>query len=331
MKNHPEILDFVRNMIMEYHSPLGLSMTALASWCRNGKNEASDPMESKKVRKILYSGGLHVTMALIDRLRFVLPMMMNDPTKERRIRLLRRMIPIGRKILPFLSFRSPLKEIPKKYLSLLHQLGHNDVHCLTEEPYNGSLLLELGFKVDAIKYGFFLRDFFKKRRVEEMILIDPHTYEMFTEFYPKRVPEFDFKVTLIHDILVEHLDDLMELGLSRKLTVTYHDPCIYAKRLSNPVIEPPRKLISAIKDLKLIEAFNHGRRARCCGGPVELIFLELSEAVTRDRYEHLKQTGASAVITSCPICYISFRRVRRREDETEIIDLVDLLSRAKPD
>ncbi len=321
MKAFPEILSFIRDMIMQYHSPLGLSPNTLGSWCQKPNNS----LDGKKSKKVLYSGGLHVMMAIIDRLRHVLPLMMKDPSKEGRIKLLRKFTFINKRTLPMLSWHAKLKEIPRKALEILHYLGHEDITCLPEEPYNGSLLLELGFKQDAVAYGEFLRDYFKEQNVEEIIVIDPHTFEMLAHFYPQNVKEFDFKVVLIHDLLLRHLDAFRMQKDSSSIRVTYHDPCIYSKRLSNPIIEQPREIMSQINGLELIEAFNHGRRSRCCGGPVELLFLELSKEISRDRLEHLSQTGARMIMTSCPICYISFNRVKKRADEFIIKDLIEFL------
>ncbi len=320
MTRYPEIFAFIRDMIMQHQSPLGLSTSSQGGWCTS--NAAAS--EDGKTR-VLYSGGLHVTMAIVDRLKHVLPLMMKDPTKEGRIKLLRKFTPLSKRTLPLLSWRAKLSTIPQKALEILHHLGHVDVTCLPEEPYNGSLLVELGFKEDAISYGEFLRDFFNEQQVEELILIDPHTYEMFTEFYPLHVKGFDFKITLIHEVLLEHLDSFRDLHMSRPTRVTYHDPCIFSKRLFKPVIEQPRVIMTQIKNLDLVEAFNHGKRSRCCGGPMELIFLELSKEISRERLAHLIQTEAQMVMTSCPICFISFNRARKRGDNIKIEDIINFL------
>ena len=49
----------------------------------------------------------------------------------------------------------------------------------------------------------------------------------------------------------------------------------------------------------------------CCGGGVSSIDDELSKAILNESIESFKATGASAVVTSCPFCFMQFDMVAR--------------------
>jgi len=221
-------------------------------------------------------------------------------------------------------------ETPRRALQILHQLGYDDIGCLGEEPYSGVLLYDLGFNRELEEYGVFLRDYFKSRNVDEIFLIDPHTYELFTEVYAKKIPNFSFKNHLILDIFAENISSL-SLACNKngktaeKLRVTYHDPCIYAKRLNNDIIKQPRDILTVVENVELTEAFNYGKTARCCGGPLEFLFADLSKEIAENRVKELKETGANEIITSCPICYVSFKNIAKKD--ITVTDLIDFLYR----
>lgn len=312
----------MKDMIMRTKSPMGIPLKTHAVWCKDRKENTS---------KVLYSGALNVTMSIVSRSSKILPLFMRNPTKEARIRLLRKFIIFSKIFLriPFLRDRK-LVETPKRALQVLHKLGYEDISCLGEEPYSGVLLYDLGFNQELEEYGVFLRDFFKSRNVQEIFLMDPHTYELFTEIYAKKIPNFSFKIHLILDILADNISSLSVAcnnngKTAEELRVTYHDPCIYAKRLNNDVIRQPRDIITLVENVELTEAFNHGKTARCCGGPLEFLFADLSKEIAGRRLKELKETGAKEIITSCPICYVSFKNVVNKD--VTVTDLIDFLYR----
>ena len=49
----------------------------------------------------------------------------------------------------------------------------------------------------------------------------------------------------------------------------------------------------------------------CCGGGVSSIDDELAKAILNESVESFKATGASAVVTSCPFCFMQFDMVAR--------------------
>ncbi len=86
------------------------------------------------------------------------------------------------------------------------------------------------------------------------------------------------------------------------ITVTYHDPCISARRLG--IYHQPRDLIEHIPGVYKVEMAYSGTETRCCGwhGLLNLtnplVSLEIAEMRMRD----VSVTPASRVISECPRC-----------------------------
>ena len=65
-------------------------------------------------------------------------------------------------------------------------------------------------------------------------------------------------------------------------------------------------VVSAIGGTPLVPSEN-----LCCGGGVSSIDDELAKAILNESVESFKATGASAVVTSCPFCFMQFDMVAR--------------------
>lgn len=53
-----------------------------------------------------------------------------------------------------------------------------------------------------------------------------------------------------------------------------------------------------------------GRNVFCCGGPDELLFPEMAEKVSEERYRELSEAGNGRIITACPICFSNLKKAR---------------------
>jgi len=104
-------------------------------------------------------------------------------------------------------------------------------------------------------------------------------------------------------------------------SVTYHDPCIWARVAE--MTAAPRELLQHIPGLELQEARPAGRETRCCGGGAmfQLTFPERSAGIARRRLEELPP--ADAVVTSCPFC-----RENLQVGGGKVLDLAELLGLA---
>ena len=312
----PEIFLLIRKQIVEKQNPLGIPPDACAEWCKN--LEIPEHTDT-----ILYSGCLWTITGIIERLDFAIRRVAKDPTSDIGVKILGKFINVGKKLT--VKFRNEIYEsIPVKAVEILKQLKYN-VSCLKEEPYSGALLHDLGFYDNLIRYGETLRDFFRQHGVKRIILLDPHTYDLFINIYSKEVDDFDFEIINFLELLNELIEkERLELRWDEEIIVTYHDPCHYSRATDKKIIDEPRNILTSIKNVKLREPYNTKNLSICCGAPLEFTFYDLSKEIAKIRYQELMKTEATYIITACPLCFINLRRVagERKEAIKDIIDFV---------
>ncbi len=312
----PEILRVIRDQIMKYKNPLAIKMSSCTDTC-------SGDICRENCETIMYTGCLYTTMGIVEKIGFMLSKVTKNPASDLSIKLFKKFMGPGGKLAA--KFRNKEFDIiPRKAMEILKRIGVNAV-CLDEEPYNGALLYDLGFHEELIKYGEYLRDFFKSKGVKKIILIDPHSYDVFMNFYKKEIKDFDFEILNIIDLINKAIDEgKIKLKSDELKTVTYHDPCNYSKSTERRIIEEPRRIIRSIEGLDLREPEYTKNFSECCGGPLEFIFHELSSEIAEMRVNELLATGAEKIITACPICSINFRRVLKKE-KNKVMDIIDLV------
>lgn len=167
---------------------------------------------------------------------------------------------------------------------------------------------------------------FKEMGVKKLLVSSPHCLNSFRKDYQP-------SLNALH--VVEVLEQALMTG-RLKLTgnidkkVIYHDPC-YLGRI-NGVYDAPRKLLSAIPGLTLMEFERNRSESICCGGgggrlwmetPVEERFavLKLKEAVAK---------GADMVVTACPYCIAMFEDARTAMNiqDITVADVTEVLAQA---
>jgi glycolate oxidase iron-sulfur subunit len=114
--------------------------------------------------------------------------------------------------------------------------------------------------------------------------------------------------------------------LDLPLRVTYHDPCHHVRGLG--IHSQPRELIQSIPGVELVEMRDP---ARCCGGGGSFSFTnpKLSIEIGRWKLNDVLDTGAQAVVTSCPGCVLQIQEVAQRQGASvEVIHVAELLARA---
>ena len=151
-------------------------------------------------------------------------------------------------------------------------------------------------------------------------------YRMWKEIYPQ-------KFKLKHGIQIVHLPDLLlneinngKLTFSNSLDmkITYHDPCHLGRHMG--MYEIPRELLRKLPGIELNEMVRHKENAWCCGsgGGVRSAFKELSELAAIDRIQEAINSGAEAIVSSCPFCLNQFK-TNINNDEIKVFDLSELV------
>ena len=120
----------------------------------------------------------------------------------------------------------------------------------------------------------------------------------------------DLDVIGFIEILYENLPSIKEqvkesIGLSLAIFPGCHCESILSSKGmdANAVMSD---IVKAIGGTPLLPSEN-----LCCGGGVSSIDDDLAKAILNESVESFKATGASAVVTSCPFCFMQFDMVAR--------------------
>jgi Fe-S oxidoreductase len=113
------------------------------------------------------------------------------------------------------------------------------------------------------------------------------------------------------------------------MTVTWHDPCHIGRHCG--IYEEPRNLLKAIPGIRLVEMERIKDQAWCCGAGagVRTAYPDFALQTATERVEEAKETGAEAIVTSCPYCEQNLADPLRSEGEKmKLFDLTDLVLQA---
>ena len=121
------------------------------------------------------------------------------------------------------------------------------------------------------------------------------------------------------------------------MKITYHDPCDLA-RLAQPWkpgdlalgnvenYETPRKILTSIPGVELVEMDRIKEYAYCCGSEVGWAFSDFLMSTSHRRLEEARATGAEAIVSWCPTCSNNFKHAAKGQikvyDAAEIIQMV---------
>ena len=239
-----------------------------------------------------------------------------------------------------------------------------DFMVSTDETCCGHLLYSTG-QFDAFKRQAERNiKMLEQSGAKTVLLSCAEGYKTWKVDYPKILDKStsDMNYNVVH--ITEHVDTLLKSGhvtftKQVPLKVTYHDPCNLG-RLSEPwyhwegtyerygvpnpvkhfrrdghagVYEPPRNILKSIPGIELVEMERMKENAWCCGGGsgAELAFPEFASWAASERIGEAKETGAEAIVTSCPVCKQLFQRTAK-ENQTNMktYDMAEIIEKALP-
>lgn len=152
----------------------------------------------------------------------------------------------------------------------------------------------------------------------------PECWHTFTARYPAWGRELPIPVVDSTSFLLELVRqgrlEPRHAGGGEPETVTYHDPCIWAR--VEEKMDEPRELIGRIPGIKLIEPGRSQQFSRCCGGGqvLQLTQPSLAGAMAGNRLEEMP-AAADTIVTSCPFCREGLGR-----GDKKVLELVELLA-----
>ncbi len=173
---------------------------------------------------------------------------------------------------------------------------------------------------------------FRRYGITKIVTSSPHCFYTFKNDYPAYMPFMpkdewtDFNVCHYTHILKDLIDSgTLKLDNILAKKVTYHDPCYLGRHSGS--FDTPRKIISAIPGIDLVEMKHHGPDSLCCGGGGGRIWQEDMDGETKMseiRIREAANTGAEILITACPLCLIMLEDARKTAGFEETLTVMDL-------
>ena len=159
-----------------------------------------------------------------------------------------------------------------------------------------------------------------------IVTTDPHAYNALKKDYPESYPVFHYSQFFL---------SLVETGILRPGKAadpgdlyTYHDPCYLGRH--NGIYDEPRRMLTSIPDLRLVEMDRSGDRSFCCGGGDVMLWHEIEQEETRMAEKRVRmalETGANVMVTACPFCLMHFEdaiKTNGLENKLKVVDLIEL-------
>ena len=210
----------------------------------------------------------------------------------------------------------------KGALRLLNR-AHMSFNLLANERCCGHDLLLQGDKAGFMALAQANVDEFKRLGVKKIITICPECYYSLKVEYPKALGGTVAEVVYWTEAIAPLLQS-GELHIGRlKKKVTYQDSCTLGRGLR--IFDSPRRILSAVDGLELVEMEPNLERALCCGASSWVQCGAANRQIQDERLTQAEVTGAEILVTSCPKCQIHLKCTQRnRNGRTPKIDIQDL-------
>jgi heterodisulfide reductase subunit D len=224
------------------------------------------------------------------------------------------------------SFFPMAQKIPVSMARILEQAGVDFTILGGKEWCCGFPLLGMGM---SEKLNSLMEHNLQKIRevgAEAVVFTCPSCYQTWKEIY-----HAPFK--LYH--ASQMLDQMLGEGRIRpgrmEAKVTYHDPCDLGR--NSGIYDEPRRVLSSVPGIELVEMSANRQFANCCGGGgnLEMVEPELSGRVAQMKLQAIENTGADMVVSACQQCLRTIATSARRQNiDLPVKDLTELVAEAIP-
>ena len=233
------------------------------------------------------------------------------------------------------SYDPRIQKVAQALVRLLSTTPLNYGYLGSEESCCGSEARRLG---EAGLFEMIVEDtseMYKSLGVSKMFTTSPHCFNAYKNDYPAVAGEKSYPLQVQHYTQV--LAGLLERGElkftgSLDKTITYHDPCYLGKH--NGVFDEPRKVLSSIPGVNLVEMDRSREKSLCCEGGGGRMWLEGTNPGVRlaqQRIQEALDTGAQVLATACPFCLATLDEAVKHlnaDDKLRVMDIAELAAQA---
>ncbi len=222
------------------------------------------------------------------------------------------------------SFDARYQKVTKTIAKLMQIANINFRILGIEEKCNGDTARRLGNEYLAQTLMQENVEILNKYNVKKIVTGCPHCFNTLKNEYPQFGG--NFKV-LHHSELILQLIEEGKLKLSSEninLKATYHDSCYLGRY--NDIYDEPRKPLSNLNGLDLIEMERSRDKGFCCGAGGGRMFMEETEGtrININRAEEAVNTGADVIASACPFCMTMMTDGVKSLEKSESIGVKDV-------
>lgn len=229
------------------------------------------------------------------------------------------------------SFREA--EIAQAFARILNKMGIRFT-VSGEEWCCGAPLYFAGHEEDVYDLARHNVEMIEKTGVSRAVFTCPTCSMIFRKYYPRWLRN-DIPFQVLH--VTEFLDQLKNEGKLRlgemkpPKKAAYHDPCHLGR--GQGIYEQPRRILTEIKGIELLELSLSGENSLCCGGGGLLPagFPEFSDDLASRRASEVNGSGADILVSSCPACKENLKiAAQRLKIRAKVKDVAEVVNMAMP-
>lgn len=239
-------------------------------------------------------------------------------------------VPSTGEVLYFTGCTAGLKipETAKSTVKVLKAAGI-DFAVLEDEPCCGSIMLRTGMVEDAKKNAEKAIGMIAKSGAKTIVVTCAGCLKTLREDY---IIRFGLELPDVMHV-IEYLQPMIESGKLKLKKgdeikrVTWHDPCHLGRALG--IYEEPRKILTAIPSVELVEMETNREAAMCCGsgGGLRSYDAEQAKKIAADRMKDAEVIRADILATACPFCEHNLKDgASRIESKVNVVDILDILA-----
>jgi heterodisulfide reductase subunit D len=199
----------------------------------------------------------------------------------------------------FNGFAKDMLEIPRSAVRLLNAMGIRP-KLVDEELCCGHDSHWLGEDETFARLARLTAERLRRTRAKRVVTFCPECHHTLSQVYPGVVPGFDIEIVNLAELVGKAVEEgRLELDPDGE-RYTFHDPCKLVRFAK--VVDEPRAVIEACGELK--EMPRSGTSSACCGNPCWANCDDDTKRWQVDRLTEARETGAEALVTACPKCYV---------------------------
>jgi Fe-S oxidoreductase len=231
-----------------------------------------------------------------------------------------------------LSFDQGLWNVPRSMIELLNAGGEDAGIMGKEESCCGGRSYEIGYLGEFIKYAEHTIQTYNSLGVRTVVTSCSDGYSFFKNLYPRVGIGMKFEVLHAVEYLETAIKDKrLQFRRDIPMKITYHDPCHIGRHLAVPLYDPPRNILKSIPGVQLFEMQRIRENAWCCGAGAGASQASPDFALwtANERLKEAADTGAEAIVTSCPWCERNFKDATEKYGgNLQVLDIAELVRRA---